>query len=108
MEPKLMSYITAKYASKADMLASEREWQDVIGEMLPSFKEAGAMRQVVTQVWNSEGNFILGNMWEYADEKAFIACQKLFREAESKHDQRLDTAAIIVPSRGIILHDIRL
>ena len=26
MEPKLMSYITAKYASKSDMLLSEREW----------------------------------------------------------------------------------
>ena len=50
MEPKLMSYITAKYASKSDMLLSEREWQEVIGKMLPRFKEAGALRQVVTQI----------------------------------------------------------
>ena len=25
---------------------------------------------------------MLGNMWEYSDEKAFVACQSLFREAE--------------------------
>ena len=81
MEPKLMSYITAKYSSKSDMMLSEREWQEVTGKMLPSFKEAGALRQVVTQIWNQEGSFILGNLWEYVDEKAFIACQELFREA---------------------------
>ena len=78
MEPKLMSYITAKYSTKSDMMLSEREWQEVIGKILPRFKEAGALRQVVTQIWNQEGSFILGNLWEYADEKAFIACQELF------------------------------
>ncbi len=84
MEPKLMSYITAKYSSKSDMMLSEREWQEVIGKMLPRFKEAGALRQVVTQIWNQEGSFILGNLWEYG------------------------VSSIIVPSRGVILHDTRL
>ena len=82
-----MSYITAKY-TRAD--PSENVWQEVVGDMLPSFKEAGAMRQVVTQVWNSERNFILGNMWEYADEKGPFACQKLFREAEARQPGRGD------------------
>ena len=61
MEPKLMSYITSKFATKSDMVLAEREWQEVVGDMLPRFKEAGAMRQVVTQIWNKEGSFILGN-----------------------------------------------
>lgn len=108
MEPKLMSYITSKFASKADMVLAEREWQDVIGPMLPRFKEAGAMRQVVTQIWNNEGSFILGNLWEYADEKAFIACQELFREAEARRSEISDISSIIVPSRGVILHDTHL
>ena len=90
------------------MLLSERKWQEVIGKMLPRFKDAGALRQVVTQIWNQEGSFILGNLWEYKDEKAFIACQELFREAEAKMDERTDIAKIITPSRGIILRDIRL
>ena len=108
MEPKLMSYITSKFATKGDMMAAEGTWQEIIGEMLPRFKEAGALRQVVTQVWNQEGSFILGNLWEYKDEKAFIACQELFREAEAKLDERTDIATIITPSRGVILRDVRL
>ena len=31
-------------------MLSEREWQEVIGKMLPRFKEAGTLRQVVTQI----------------------------------------------------------
>ena len=108
MEPKLMSYITSKFSSKGDMMAAEREWQDIISDMLPRFKEAGALRQVVTHVWNQEGSFILGNLWEYVDEKAFIACQPLFREAEVKLNERTGIASIIVPPRGVILHDVRL
>lgn len=108
MEPKLMSYITSKFATKGDMMAAERVWQDIIGEMLPRFKEAGALRQVVTQVWNQEGSFILGNLWEYVDEQAFIACQPLFREAEARLTEQTGIASIIVPSRGVILHDVHL
>ena len=90
------------------MAAAESEWQEIIGEMLPRFKKAGALRQVVTQVWNQEGSFILGNLWEYVDEQAFIACQPLFREAEAKMGERNGIASINVPSRGIILHDVHL
>ena len=108
MEPKLMSYITAKYSSKSDMMLSEREWQEVIGKMLPRFNEAGALRQVVTQIWNQERSLIPGNPWEYADESAFIACQELFREAEAAYSESTSVSSIIVPSRGVILHDTRL
>ena len=58
-EPKLISYITSKYASKSDMMYDETLWADIIEPMLPHFKEAGALRQVVSQLWNKEGSFIL-------------------------------------------------
>ena len=60
------------------MRVAEEEWQKIIQEMSSRFKSAGALRQTVSQVWNKEGVFMLGNMWEYKDEKAFIACQPLF------------------------------
>ena len=82
MDPKLISHITSKYASKSDMMYDEALWAEIIEPMLPRFKEAGALRQVVSQVWNKQGSFILANTWEYLDEKAFVACQELFREAE--------------------------
>ena len=59
-------------------------WAEIIEPMLPRFKEAGALREVVSQVWNKEGSFILANTWEYADEKAFVACKELFDEAEAE------------------------
>ena len=74
-ELKLISYITSKYASKGDMIYDETLWAEIIKPMLPRFKEAGALRQVVSQVWNNEGSFILANTFEYVDEKAFAACK---------------------------------
>ena len=72
MAAVLMSYITSSFQSKSDMRVAEEEWQTIIQEMSSRFKAAGAIRQTVSQVWNKEGSFMLGNMWEYKDEKAFI------------------------------------
>ena len=87
-ESKLMSYITSDFGSKSDMRVGAEEWQAIIEEMLPKFKKAGAIRQTVSQIWNKEGVYRLGTMWEYKDEKAFIECQNLFREAEKKIDKK--------------------
>ena len=106
MDSVLMSYITSTFQTKSDMTVAEQEWQKIIQEMLPRFQSAGAIRQTVSQVWNKEGVFMLGNMWEYRDEKAFIACQKLFREAEKKMDQRTSIVVKNHATRGIILHDV--
>ena len=71
--------------------------------MLPRFKEAGAVRQVVSQVWNKEGSFILANTCEYREEKAFVACQEQFREAEAELARRSDISQIVTASRSVIL-----
>ena len=107
-ESKLMSYITSDFASKSDMKVGAEEWQAIIQEMLPKFKKAGAIRQTVSQIWNKEGVFRLGNMWEYKDEKAFIKCQELFREAEMKFDQKAQISGKNFSNRGIILYDVIL
>ena len=104
-ESKLMSYITSDFASKSDMKVGAEEWQAIIKEMLPKFKKAGAIRQTVSQIWNKEGVFRLGTMWEYKDEKAFIECQKLFREAEIKFEKKVQITTKDFSNRGIILYD---
>ena len=104
-ESKLMSYITSDFASKSDMRVGAEEWQKIIEEMLPKFKKAGAIRQTVSQIWNKEGVFRLGTMWEYKDEKAFIECQKLFSEAEMKFNRKTQIAVKDFSNRGIILYD---
>ena len=90
------------------MMYVEIPWVEIIEPMLPRFKAAGALRQVVSQVWNKEGSFILANTWEYADEKAFVACQELFHEAEAELAKRSDVTQIITASRRVILRDLHL
>ena len=104
-ESTLMSYITTDFVSKSDMRVGAEEWQAIIEEMLPKFKKAGAIRQTVSQIWNKEGVFRLGAMWEYKDEKAFTECQKLFREAEKKFEQKAQISVKDFSNRGIILYD---
>ena len=74
LEPELINYITSKYKTKSDKMYDKTLWAEIIESMLPRFKQAGALRQVVSQVWNKEGSVILANTWEYEDEKAFVAC----------------------------------
>ena len=102
MASVLMSYITSTFQTKSDMRVAEEEWQKIIQEMSSRFKSAGALRQTVSQVWNKEGVFMLGNMWEYKDEKAFIACQKLLNGIADDEDN----PSIINADRGIVvLHE---
>ena len=108
MDSVLMSYITSTFQTKSDMRVGAEEWQAIIEEMLPKFKKAGAIRQTVSQIWNKEGVFRLGTMWEYKDEKAFTACQKLFREAEMKFEQKVQISVKDFSNRGIILYDVIL
>ncbi len=56
------------------MMYVEIPWVEIIEPMLPRPKAAGALRQVVSQVWTKKGSFIFANTWEYADEKSFVVC----------------------------------
>ena len=74
-ENLLMSYIVCDMLSKSDQTVAHDAWVEIIEEMSDRFKSAGATRQTVSQIWNREGTFKLGFMWEYKDEKAFVRCQ---------------------------------
>ena len=92
------------------MMYDETLWAEIIEPMLPRFKKLGALRFVVSQVWNKEGSFILANTWEYVDEKSFVDCQELFREAEAEAElaKRSDISQITTTSRSVILEDVHL
>ena len=74
-----MSYITQDFQSKSDLIVGREEWQIALLKMWSLFAEAGAIRQIVSQVFNKDGIQRLGNLWEYTDEKTFMACQLLLR-----------------------------
>ena len=105
-ESKLMSYITSDFTSKSDMRVGAEEWQGIIQEMLPKFKKAGAIRQTVSQIWNKEGTLRSGHLWEYKDEKAFVECQKIFKEAELEFKNKTGIVWKVFSNRGIVLYDV--
>ena len=70
------------------------------------FKNAGALRQTVSQIWNKEGTHRLGHLWEYKDEKAFLECQKIFKEAELEFKNKIGIICKVFSNRGIILYDV--
>ena len=73
--------------------------------MQSKFAKAGAIRQTVSQVFNKDGIQRLGNLWEYTDEKAFVDCQLLFREAEQRFN-KTEIPQKLFSNRGVILHDV--
>ena len=105
IKSKIMSYITQDFQSKSDLIVGGKEWQKVVLDMQSKFAKAGAIRQTVSQVFNKDGIQRLGNLWEYSDEKAFVDCQLLFREAEQKFN-KTEIPQKLFSNRGVILHDV--
>ena len=104
-DSKLISYITSDFQSKSDMKVGEMEWEKIMNERFEKFKKAGAVRQTVTQIWNKEGSLRLGHLWEYKDDKAFVECQKIFRDAELEFRNRTGITWKVFSNRGIVLYD---
>ena len=77
-------------------------WDDNKEKWLKKFKDAGMTSNINTQIWNKEGVFRIGRIFMYKDEKAFIACQKIFREFENENS---DINRKISSSRGIVLDE---
>ena len=105
-DTKLMNYITSDFQTKSDMKVGEIEWKKIVDKKFQKLKKAGAVRQTVSQIWNKEGVFRLGFMWEYKDEKAFIECQKIFRDIEVEFKENTGIVWKVFSNRGIILYDI--
>ena len=77
-------------------------WDENKEKWLEKFKDAGMTSNINTQIWNKEGVFRIGRIFMYKDEKAFIACQKIFREFENENS---DINRKISSSRGIVLDE---
>ena len=104
IKSKIMSYITQDFQSKSDLLVGGEEWQKVVLKMQSKFAEAGAVWQTVSQVL-TKMVLTARKLMEYTDEKAFVACQLLFREAEQQFN-KTEIPQKLFSNRGVILHDV--
>ena len=66
-DSKLMSYITSDFQSQSDLKVGQMEWEKIMEEKFQKFKNAWALRQTVSQIWNKEGTLRLGHLREYKD-----------------------------------------
>ena len=82
------------------------EWKKIMVVKFKKFKNAGALSQTVSQIWNKEGTIRSGHLWEYKDEKSFVQCQKIFREAEIEFKTKTGIEWKVFSNRGVIIYDI--
>ena len=75
----------------------------VVEYLITEFKKAVMVRRVVTRIWNREGAFRVGILFEYTGEKAYKDCQKLLEKHYLHHLKDFNTK--VVGSRGIVVHE---
>ena len=103
---KLINYTTREFMSENELELYATKQDEIFSpKVIEEFKKAGMLRRVLTRIWNKEGVARVGILFEYKDEKAFIQCQSLFREAEIEFKKRTGITWKITPNRGIVVND---
>ena len=102
-EAKLINYSTAYYVSKADMELALYRWKEKRDTLMPMLKAKGLLRFSILRIWNKEGIFRLGYLFEYKDEVAYKSCQEIWMKEES--DVKANSPVKIFANRGIVLED---
>ena len=75
---KLINYTTRDFLSENELeLYISKQDEIYTPGVIEEFKKSGLLRRVVTKIWNKEGVARLGIIFEYEDDKAFLACQKI-------------------------------
>ncbi len=100
----LINYTTRDFISKAELeLYISKQDTIFTKDVITEFKNAGMVRRVVTKIWNRDGAFRVGILFEYTGEKAFKDCQKLLEKHYLHHLKDFNTK--VVGSRGIVVHE---
>ncbi len=95
----LINYTTRDFISKTELELYISKQDNIFTEnVITEFKKAGMVRRVVTRIWNREGAFRVGILFEYTGEKAYKDCQKLLHHLK-------DFNTKVVGSRGIVVHE---
>ena len=102
-ESKLINYTTQDFSTESDMLFTIHYWQDNKDKFLSQLKSKGLIRYVMVRVWNREGGFRLGHLFEYKDENSYKKCQSIWQDVEQHGKTKVPIR--VVANRGIVLED---
>ena len=97
---KLINYTTREFMSDHELEQYITKQNEIFTpKVVEEFTKAGMLRRVLTKLWNKEGVHRVGILFEYRDEKAFVACQKILNGIPQDEDNPTVTNA----DRGIVL-----
>ena len=101
---KLINYTTREFMSDHELEQYIAKQNEIFTpKVVEEFTKAGMLRRVLTRIWNKDGVSRVGILFEYRDEKAFVACQTLL---DKYHAPKVKTFVNkVVGSRGIVLHE---
>jgi hypothetical protein len=100
----MINYSTRDFASKEHLeLYLMRQEKAFSPEVVKLFTEAGMLRRTVTQIWNKQGSFRVGILFEYRDKSAYESCQTLLKKHYLPAVEGLTTK--VVGSRGVVVHE---
>ena len=99
-DPKLVNYTTADFATKSDMEIALNKWKEVRDQVMPKLKAKGLTRFTILRIWNKEGVFRIGYLFEYRDESAYKDCQEIWQQQENRTQE--NAPAKIFANRGIV------
>ncbi len=102
-DPKLVNYTTADFATKSDMEIALYKWKEVRDQVMLKLKAKGLTRFTILRIWNKEGVFRIGYLFEYRDESAYKDCQEIWQQQENRTQE--NAPAKIFANRGIVLED---
>ena len=100
----LINYSTRDFANKGQLkLYLIRQKEAFTPEFIELFTKAGMLRRVVTQIWNKQGSFRVGIIFEYRDKDAFEACKPLLEKYYLPAVAGFTTK--VFGNRGVVVHE---
>ena len=103
----LINYTTRDFISKTELELYISKQDNIFTEnVITEFKKAGMVRRVVTRIWNREGAFRVGILFENTDEKAYKNCQEIIAK-EIMPKAMAHYSPKMRNNRGIVFYDYR-
>ena len=101
---KLVNYTTREFMSDHELEQYIVKQNEIFTpKVVEEFTKAGMLRRVLTKLWNKEGVHRVGILFEYRDQKAYIACQSLLEKHYIPMVKTFITK--VIGSRGIVVHE---
>ena len=106
MQSKLVNQTTLEFPSEVHMDGFIRMMEERGEELFDMMSAVGCVRMNVSRVWNRQDKFIIAQLFEYRDEKAFLDGQKVMNDFIATHRQESDKFMMkATATRGVVLVD---